>query len=211
MCPPVHKMSMIPYVIVLLCCSLYVLGDSWQTQLRERNKGHWLNRRKQEKWNRGRNTENIQAAVSSRTNKHSAELFDHCPDLIHCPTCKSLVAGFTEAVKLRKTPAPRVRELQNPLPPPMESHIPVHRTLLSASQQAGQKGRAKRSSQNSWRNKRSGSCCAMIASQPNAPWSTAGAFHLIWSVRKSHSTNSWLQHFMEGRRDTSCIVQITQI
>lgn len=114
MCPPVHKMSMIPYVIVLLCCSLYVLGDSWQTQLRERNKGHWLNRRKQEKWNRGRNTENIQAAVSSRTNKHSAELFDHCPDLIHCPTCKSLVAGFTEAVKLRKTPAPRVRELQNP-------------------------------------------------------------------------------------------------
>lgn len=124
---------------------------------------------------------------------------------------KSLVAGFTEAVKLRKTPAPRVRELQNPLPPTMESHIPVHRTLLSASQQAGQKGRAKRSSQNSWRNKRSGSCCAMIASQPNAPWSTAGAFHLIWSVRKSHSTNSWLQHFMEGRRDTSCIVQITQI
>lgn len=52
--------------------------------------------------------------MSSRTNKHSAELFDHCPDLIHCPTCKSLVAGFTGAVKLRKTPAPRVRELQNP-------------------------------------------------------------------------------------------------
>jgi len=54
-----------------------------------------------EKGYRGRNTNNIHTAMSSRTNKQSAEFFDHCPALMHCPTCKSLAVGFREAVNLR--------------------------------------------------------------------------------------------------------------
>lgn len=70
-CPPVHKMSMIPCVIVLLCCSLYVCTGRLLTNTAEREKQRSTGptEENREKWNRGRNTENIQAAVSSRTSK----------------------------------------------------------------------------------------------------------------------------------------------
>lgn len=45
----------------------------------------------------------------------------------------------------------------------------------------------------------------------STPWGSAGAFQFILSVRKSHSTNSWLQCCMESRKDVLMSIQTTHI
>lgn len=151
-----------------------VLGDPWQTQLRERkNINASTEENREKKWYRGRNTENIQAVVSSRKSKHSAKFFGHCPSLVRCPTCKSLAAGFTGAVKLRKIRDARGRELPNPL-----FHLQCNCTslptgccfLLPSRQGKREGGNAQHGTATEGINNTCGSCHATIASQPNTPW-----------------------------------------
>jgi len=60
---------------------------------------------------------------------------------MQCPTCKSLAAGFTGAVELRKTRAPRAMDVQNPSPTPAGIPHPRPRDAASFSPAGRAKGK----------------------------------------------------------------------